>query len=348
MTNVKKHLFGTFQGQDVEVFTLANHNGMSIEIMTYGATITSIKVPSKSGRVDDVVCGFDHFSDYFGDEYKANSPYFGCTVGRYAARVKEGIFKLDTHDVIVAKNDGANHLHGGVTGFDKRLWQAGVVSVDGVSGVKMSLFSADGDQGYPGDLEASVTFLLTHDNKLRINYDATASQTTPLSLTNHSYFNLSGFKHDIKDHKVEIAASRFLVPDETNVPIGDIAEVDEWTDFRGLKSLRPAFDQLENGFEHFYLFDDSSHQLKTVATVSEPDSGRTMSVKTTEPGMLFYTGFYTSDRLQRSVDVKFGQFRGLCFETSKYPNGPNIPGAPRSVLAVGDNYSETTEFQFNW
>ena len=348
MTNVNKHVFGAFQGQDVEVFTLVNDNGMSVEIMTYGATITSIKVPSKAGAVDDVVCGFDDFSDYFSDEYKANSPYFGCTVGRYAARVKDGVFKLDTGKFTVAQNDGSNHLHGGIVGFDKRLWQAEVVSVDGASGVTMSLFSADGDEGYPGDLQVSVTFVLTHDNKLRITYDAKTTETTPLSLTNHSYFNLSGFKHDIKDHKVEISASRFLLPDDTNVPVGDIADVDEWTDFRGLKSLRPAFDGLKNGFEHFYLFDDASHQLKTVATVSEPESGRTMTVKTTEPGMLFYTGFYTSDRLQRNDNVKFGQFRGLCFETSKYPNGPNIEGAPRSVLAAGDNYSETTEYQFNW
>ena len=228
------------------------------------------------------------------------------------------------------------------------MWNATTYETDAGVGIRLSLTSPDGDEGYPGNLEVEVDYCLTHDNALLINYKGKSDQDTPLSLTNHSYFNLTGFKSDIKDHELKLAASEFLLPDDTNVPVGHVASVGSITDFTAQRSLRSAFNDLENGFEHYYVFDDQSHTLREVACVYEPTSGRKMVVKTTEPGTLFYTGFYTSDALKRSENVRFGQFRALCLETSKYPNGPNISGSPRSVTAAGETYRETTEFQFSW
>ncbi len=348
MSTISVDSFGEYQGQTVDQYMLTNTAGICLKVMTYGATITSLSVPSSTGQVDDIVCGFDTLAEYFGDEYKANSPYFGCAVGRYAARVKDGKFTVSGEDYSVATNDGPNHLHGGVVGFDKQVWTAKEITVENGVGVRFSLLSKDGDEGYPGNLTVTIDYILTDDNALKINYIANTTKDTPLSLTNHSYFNLSGFATDVLDHKVQLASGQYLKPDHTNVPVGEVVAVDEATDFREIKSVRQSFDTLENGFEHFYVFDDTSALLKDVAIIKEPTTGRQLKVKSTEPGTLFYTGFYTSDALQRNEEVKFGQFRGICLETSKFPNGPNIEGSPRSVLIAGDTYNETTEYHFSW
>lgn len=341
--------FGQFDGRDIDLFTLENPGGVTVKITNYGATVTSIEMPDRDGNRANVVCGFDTLDGYFGDAYRGNSPYFGCTVGRYAARIKDGKFTVGGREHQVATNDGPNHLHGGIVGFDKRVWDAECTEDgDGVA-LKLGLVSPDGEEGYPGTVKVAVEFRLTPNNELRIRYTAETDSATPLSLTNHTYFNLGGFADKILDQTAQILSDRCLVPDETNVPVGQEAQVaGTAADFTAPKRIGDAFAELPNGFEHYYVFNKPHGSLDRVATFADEKSGRTLEVQTTEPGMLFYTGYYTSDDLGREDGTQFGQFKAFCSETSKYPNGPNIPGAPGSVLEPGGKYDETTVFKFGW
>jgi aldose 1-epimerase len=347
---ITKQPFGEFEGQKVDQFTLENGNGVSVKIMTYGGTVTSIVTPDKNGGLADIACGFDTLEGYFADEYQANSPYFGCLVGRYAARIKDGKFTVDGEEHQVATNDGPNHLHGGVQGFDKRVWNVdGTDEADDSVALKLSLDSEDGQESFPGNLKVVVTYRLTADNELQINYVANTDKATPVSLTNHTYFNLNGFQDKVLDHVLQLFSDKILVPDETNVPVGNEEPVaGTAADFKQPKRIGDAFDELPMGFEHFYAFDNPGGSLEKIAIVTEPSTGRTLEVHSTEPGTLLYTGRYTSDDLKRESGAQFGQFRGFCIETSKYPNGPNIDGAPRSVLQPGETYDETTVYRFSW
>jgi aldose 1-epimerase len=347
--NVSKTQFGRFEGRDIDLYTLKNDNGVTVKITNYGGIVTSLVVPYKNGDRNDIVCGFDTLEGYFSDVYKGNSPYFGCVVGRYAARIKGGRFTVDDKAYQVATNDGPNHLHGGIVGFDKKVWDAESFEETGACGVRLSLTSPDGDEGYPGTINVTVEYRLTQVNELRIHYQAEADKATPLSLTNHTYFNLNGFSDKILDHTAQILGDRCLVSDETNVPIGDEQPVAGTAgDFTTSKRIGDAFEELPNGFEHYYVFTKPLGSLEKVAVFSEGSSGRTLEVETTEPGMLFYTGYYTSDDLEREDGTQFGQFKAFCCEASKYPNGPNIAGAPGSVLEPGKKYDETTVFRFSW
>ncbi|TWU59223.1 Aldose 1-epimerase precursor [Rubripirellula tenax] len=347
---ISKAAFGEIQGQAVDLFTLENDNGVTVKITTYGGTVTSIVTPDKDGKLSDIVCGFDTLDGYFADEYKTNSPYFGCLVGRYAARIKDGKFVVDGNEHQVATNDGPNHLHGGVIGFDKRIWDvAGTAENDDSISLTLSLDSADGDESFPGNLKVVVEYRLTNDNEIRINYQAETDKATPVSLTNHTYFNLNGFKDKVLDHVLQLKSDRVLVPDETNVPVGDEENVvGTAADFNQPKRIGDAFDELPLGFEHFYAFNKPAGELDKVAEVTEPTTGRKLEVLSTEPGTLLYTGRYTSDNLKRESGDQFGQFRAFCIETSKYPNGPNIDGAPKCVLNPGEKYNETTIYKLSW
>lgn len=348
--NITKAPFGDHQGTPVELYTLENDNGITVKITTYGGTVTSLVVPDQNGDRGDIACGFDTLEGYFSDEYKANSPYFGCLVGRYAARIKDGKFTVDGQEHQVATNDGPNHLHGGMVGFDKVVWTADDARTEDKAAVLvLSRTSPDGEESFPGNLEVTVEYRLTNENELRILYSATTDKATPVSLTNHTYFNLNSFQDKVLDHQLQLSSDRYLVPDETNVPVGEEAKVAGTVcDFNKAKRIGDAFEELPMGFEHFYAFDNPDGELQKVAEVTEPTSGRKLEVLTTEPGTLFYTGRYTSDELQRESGDQFGQFRGFCIETSKYPNGPNIEGAPRSVLQPGETYQETTVYKLSW
>lgn len=343
--------FGSVEGQPVELYTLTNAAGMVVKITNYGGTVTSIVVPDKNGSPADIVCGFDTLEGYFSEDYRANSPYFGCLVGRYAGRIKDGRFKVPGGDRVysIATNDGPNHIHGGIKGFDKQVWDAVAGEIDGDPVLTLKLDSPDGQEGYPGNLAVTVQYRLTVANELRINYRAITDQPTPLALTNHTYFNLNGFSDKVLDHEVTLASDRFLEPDETNVPVGPETAVEGTAaDFRQGRRLGDSFDELPMGFEHFYVYASSSGEPALVATVSEPTSARKLEVLTTEPGGLFYTGRYTSDALKREDGTQFGQFRAFCVETAKFPNGPNIDGAPRSFLSPENEYNETTVYRLSW
>ena len=339
--------FGEYQGEPINQYMLTNDQNMVVKIINYGATITSISVPDSSGKSVELACGFDTLESYFSEAYRQNAPYFGCTVGRYASRIKDGQFKIDGKKYSLAINDNSNHLHGGIVGLDKQVWSAETVEQEDAVGVKMSLTSPDGDEGYPGQVDVTVTFLLNNKNQLSIRYFAETNQTTPLSLTNHTYFNLSGFQDTIENHRATIYSEAYLAPDETNVPVGEVAAVERTpADLRSGKILKEAFQELETGFEHYYQFENTG-ALQKVAEFAEPASGSTLEVATNEPGMLFYTGYFTSDHLQRENGNQYGRYLGFCCETSRYPNGPNLEDSPGSLTSPGKPYRSETIFTIN-
>ena len=348
MSNTKIFIqpFGKYNNQKVEQYILQNKSGLLVKLINYGATITAIQIPDANGRLKNIACGFDTLEGYFSNAYQNNAPYFGCTVGRYASRIKDGKFSLEGVDYTLAVNNGSNHLHGGLKGFDKKVWEAKVVDLNGEPAVQMHLQSPHMEEGYPGNVSVKVWFSLSEENEINIQYEATTDKATPLSLTNHTYFNLSGFRQTIAQHRVQIAAEKILVPDETNVPVGKIASVNNTSaDLQNGRLLGDCFNEMETGFEHFYLFDKPIGNLTKVAEFQDTESGLTLEISTTEPGVLFYTGYFTSPELKRENGEQYGRYRGFCFETSRYPNGPNLPNSPDSITHPGEIYKSQTLFK---
>lgn len=340
--------FGEHKGKQVQLYTLENDNGINVKISNYGATITSIVVPQKAGKPQEIVCGFDTFENYFSDVYKANAPYFGGTVGRYCSQIKDSKFNLNGQEYQLAKIVGENNLHGGKEGFDKKIWKVNPVSAN-ESKIEMALRSNSMEEGFPGNVDVTVTFTLTNDNELRIEYHATTDADTPFTMTNHTYFNLSGFAENVENHMVKIKADKKQVWDNTGAATGDTISVDgKADDLRDEKVIGEVHQAMGDGFEHYYLFEDKGFELGKVAKISEPQSGRSLEISTTEPGMLFYTGKYTSDELKRESGLQYGKYLGFCCETHRYANGPNIPDSPKSILKKGEAYNSTTIFKFKW
>lgn len=342
-TTVSK--FGELNDDVIKEYILKNANGIEVKIINYGATITSLKVPNSKGDIENIACGFDTLEGYFGDEYKANAPYFGGTIGRYCSQIKDSKFTLNGKEFNLAKNCGENNLHGGAVGFDKRIWDAEVIQ----NGVKMSLLSKDLEEGFPGDVEVSVTFTLTDANELKIDYAGTPNQDTPLSMTNHTYFNLNAFSSTVEGFTAKVNTNKRHEMDDTGAATGVIADVSgQVDDLRDGKIIGDVHAAMGDGFEHFYLFDNPDFELQEVAQISSEESGRSLTVSSTEPCMLLYTGKYTSDALQRENGEQYGKFRGFCCETHRYQNGPNIEGSPKSITKAGEEFKSTTIFTFGW
>lgn len=340
--------FGELEGNEVHLYTLQNDNGMVVKISNYGATITSIVVPQKNEKSSEVVCGFNTFDGYFSEAYQANAPYFGGTVGRYCSQIKDSKFTLNGQDYQLAKIVGENNLHGGKVGFDKKIWKVKPIKVN-ISKIEMELRSNSMEEGFPGNVNVAVTFTLSNDNELRIDYHAITDADTPFSMTNHTYFNLSGFAEKIEGHTVQIHSDKKQVWDNTGAATGEnISVTTAVDDLRNGKVIGDVHQAMGDGFEHFYLFEEKGFELYKVAEIYEPKSGRTLEILTTEPGMLFYTGKYTSDDLKRESGQQYGKYRGFCCETHRYPNGPNIPDSPKSILKKGETYDSTTIFKFKW
>jgi len=340
--------FGKLEGNEVQLYSLENDNGMVVKISNYGATITSILVPNKNGEVSEIVCGFDNFESYFDPEYQANAPYFGGTVGRYCSQIKDAKFTLNGQEYKLAKIVGENNLHGGQVGFDKKIWN--VTPIDSSnSQVEMTLRSEHLEEGFPGNVDISVKFNLTNANEVRIDYNATSDADTPFTMTNHTYFNLSGFAENVEGHTVQIHSNKKQVWDETGAATGkNVSVVGAVDDLGDGKIIGEVHQAMGDGFEHFYLFEEKGFELGKVAKIHEQKSGRSLEISTTEPGMLFYTGKYTSDELKRESGQQYGKYRGFCCETHRYANGPNIPDSPKSILKKGEKYESTTIFKFGW
>lgn len=347
---IQKTYFGEHQESKIDLFALENDNGVIVKIMNYGATITSITVPDKTGSErTELVCGFENLDAYFSKEYINNSPYFGCTVGRYCSQIKDAKFSLDGSEYQLATNCGDNNLHGGNIGFDKKVWQAKPIKTGDAVGVEMTVESPDMEEGFPGNVVATVTFQLTNKNEITISYKATTDKVTPLSLTNHTYFNLSGFEKDITKHKVSVLTGKRLEADETGAATGIVLNLDNAVDdLRGGKIVADVHKAMGTGFEHFYTFEHAKFELQKVAEIVEPKSGRKLEVETTEPCMLFYTGMYTSDELKRETGDQFGKFRGFCFETHRYQNGPNIQDSPKTFTKPDEVFESQTIFRLTF
>jgi aldose 1-epimerase len=344
---IQKEHFGEYEGREIRLFTLENDQGMRVKIMNYGATVTSIQIPAGDGGHSDIVCGFDTFDGYFSEAYKKNAPYFGCIVGRTASVIKNAKFSIGGKEYRLTPNMSPHQLHGGAVGFDKRVWSAEIFENDHGVGVTMSLHSPHMEEGYPGNLDVSVRFLLTNENALQLDYEAETDRLTPVSMTNHTYFNLTGFEENLENHLATVLAGSYLAPDdEGGITDGGLAGVEgSPEDLRTGKSFSDIFRELEFGFEHYFVFDKPAGEVAKVAEFEHPASGRKLEVITSEPGMLFYTGRYTSDDLKRENGDRYGQFRAFCCETHRYQNGVNIEGSPGTFTGPGETYRQTTIFR---
>lgn len=339
--------FGKIAGKTVELFTLKNSKGMEAAITNYGGIVVSLKTPDKAGKMADIVLGFDSL-----EGYTKEHPYFGAIIGRYGNRIAKGRFRLNGVEYKLATNNGPNALHGGLKGFDKVVWD--VVAADERS-VELRYVSKDGEEGYPGTLTATVKYTLTDANELRIDYTATTDKDTVVNLTNHSYFNLAGEgQGDILGHLVEIHADRFTPVDAGLIPTGELKPVAGTPfDFRQPHAIGERIqakdEQIERGkgYDHNFVLNGEMGRLRPAARVVEPKSGRVMEVLTTEPGIQFYTGNF----LDGSVKGKGGkayQFRyGFCLETQHFPDSPNQPTFPTTVLKPGETYKSTTVYKFS-
>ncbi len=340
--------FGTLpDGQAVEAFTLTNANGMEVRAITYGGIITSLKVPDKAGRLGDVVLGYDSLQGYLD-----KSPFFGCIVGRYGNRIGRGRFTIDGTTYELPRNNGENHLHGGPQGLDKKNWKAEPFERADAVGVVFTHTSPDGEMGYPGTLAVKVTYTLTADNTLRFDYEATTDKATHLNLTQHTYFNLAG-GGDVLAHEVEAKADRFTPVDAGLIPTGELAPVEGTPfDFRTATSIGARIDadhpQLKagGGYDHNLVFARSGSEMAEVVTVYEPTTGRTMRMATTQPGVQFYTGNFLDGTITGKGGTVYGKRSGFCLETQHFPDSPNKPQFPSTLLKPGETYRQSTAYTF--
>jgi aldose 1-epimerase len=342
--------FGTLpDGQAVEAFTLTNANGMEVKAITYGGIITSLQVPDKSGQLGDVVLGYETLQGYLD-----KSPFFGTIVGRYGNRIGKGRFTLDGKTYTLPINNGENHLHGGPQGFDKKVWKAEPFERADAVGVVFTHTSPDGDMGYPGTLQAKVTYTLTNDNALRFDYEATTDKATPLNLTQHTYFNLAGAGNgDILGHELEMQADRYTPVDKGLIPTGEVATVDGTPfDFRKATAIGARINAdhaqiaLGGGYDHNMVFARSGTGLERVVRVYEPTTGRTLEMATTQPATQFYTGNFLDGTITGKGGKVYGKRSGFCLETQHFPDSPNKPAFPSSILKPGETYSQSTTFTF--
>ena len=346
---VDRSSFGkTKDGVAIDLYTLTNSQGMIAKVMTYGALLTELHVPDRTGTFADVVLGFKSL-----DRYEGNHPYFGATVGRVGNRIAKGKFKLNGQEYTLATNNGPNHLHGGVKGFDKRVWRSQIVpATDGVS-VKFTYVSADMEEGYPGELTATVTYTLTNRNELRLDYTATTDKPTIVNLTNHSYFNLAGEgQGDILGHELMLMADRYTPVDDTLIPTGEIASVRGTVmDFTRFTPIGSRIKQVPGsepvGYDHNYVLNQGGGVLALSATVREPGSGRVMDVLTTEPGVQFYTGNFLDGSITGKAGVAYKRNFGFCLETQHFPDSINHPNFPPVVLQADRTYKSTTVYRFS-
>ena len=337
--SIEKDWFGTMKdGSNVERFTLKNSHGMTVQIITYGATISSIQVPDCDGTFDDVVLGFDDLAGY---QSEAN-PYFGACCGRYANRIAKGKFKLDGKDYSLAVNNGPNALHGGRIGFDKKNWTPTLLD----DAVEMRLQSPDGEEGYPGTFDVCVRYRLTDKNELEIDYQATTDKKTILNLTNHSYFNLAG-KGTVLDHQIQLNASQYAVVDDDSIPTGELRNVKGTEmDFLSPCFIGENIDQTGYGYDHNYCIDTyNGIDPVLAARVEEPTSGRTLECWTTEPGVQFYTANYVENIAGKNGQI-YNRQEGFCLETQHYPDSPNQPSFPSVVLEPNQTYHQKTSYVF--
>jgi len=351
---MEKRSFGsTLDGRPVDLYVLANKAGFEAVITNYGGTLVSLKAPDRNGKIADVILGYDTVAGY-----ENGKSYFGGTIGRYANRMAHAKFTLNGLAYVLAKNDGENHLHGGLIGFNKRIWNARDVSSEQGQSLELTYLSKDGEEGYPGDLSVKVVFTVLADrNALKIEYSATTDRDTVVNLTNHAYFNLAGQGNgDILGHQLILKATKFTPVDTTLIPTGEMADVHS-TPFDFLKSvaigarIEQNNEQLKfgKGYDHNWILDrtTSSDSLADAAQAYEPQSGRMLTISTTEPGIQFYSGNFLDGTIQGKGGKVYQHRSAFCLETQHFPDSPNHPNFPSTILKTGQNYRSTTIYQFS-
>jgi aldose 1-epimerase len=342
----------TADGRAVEEYTLTNANGIEVRIITYGGIVTSVRVPDRAGQLRNINLGFDNLADY-----ETRNPYFGCIAGRHANRIAKARFTLDGKEYTLAANHGPNSLHGGNAGFDKRVWRAESVQGSGESSVSLHYLSPDGEEGYPGSLDATVVYTLTDNNELRIDYTATTDAPTVVNLTNHNYWNLAGEgSSPIYDHILWINADRYTPVDETLIPTGELAPVEGTPfDFRLPKAIGPGQRSSHQqiiycqGYDHNFVLnrqDSPDNTMMLAARMYDPGSGRILEVWTKEPGLQFYAGNFLDGTLVGSGGHLYRQSDAFALETQHFPDSPNQPHFPSTVLRPGETYNTTTIYRF--
>lgn len=350
--SIKKRNFGkATYGQEVFIYTLTNSNGMCVEITNFGGIIVSLKVPDSKGNLTDIVLGYDSL-----EAYMKPGPYFGAIVGRYANRIEKGQFELNGKEYKLAVNNGPNHLHGGIAGFDKAVWEPRIIEGEKEC-LELTYLSKDMEEGYPGNLKVKVTYTLSKENELKIDYYAVTDEDTIVNLTNHAYFNLSGHgEGQILNHKVMINADSFTPSDKYSIPTGELREVEGTPmNFKALKrvseDINENYEQLKfgNGYDHNWVINRKDNSLMKAAEVVDENSGRVMEVFTTTPGIQFYTGNFLEDPVvgKGKGGVKYINHSGLCLETQFYPNSINTPQFPSPILRTGEEYKHCTIYKFS-
>jgi aldose 1-epimerase len=353
---VQKLPFGKAGGKDVDLYVLTNASGMTAKIMTYGATVTELDVPDRNGKLGDVVLGFDSLDGYLSKK----DPYFGAVVGRVGNRIAKGRFTLDGKAYQLATNDGPNHLHGGLKGFDKVVWDAKVVRKKFGPSVEFTYLSPDGEEGYPGNCRVAVVYSLGDDNSLRLEYTVTTDKDTPVNVTNHSYFNLGGPENgSILGNEVMLNANRYTPVDSTLIPTGELKLVAGTPmDFRKPTAVGARIKEVGGhpvGYDHNFVINtegavgasNTDQPVRLAARIYEPKSGRIMEVSTTEPGVQFYSGNFLDGSVIGKKGVVYNQYWALVFETQHFPDSVNQPNFPAYVLKAGDTYHSTTFYRFS-
>lgn len=348
MNSVESKPFGqTKDGTPITVYSLINQRGVKARLIDYGATLISLETPDKSGKLANITLGFPNL-----DGYLQRHPYFGSTVGRYGNRIAGGKFKLDGKEYTLATNNGPNHLHGGLKGFDAVVWKAEPIKEPSAVGVKFAYTSQDGEEGYPGNLDVTVTYSLTNNNELRIEYEAKTDKATVVNLTNHAYWNLAGAgSGDILKHELTLAADQYLPIDDTSIPTGKPAEVKGTPfDFTTPHAIGERIGDLKKephktkGYDHCYVLRGQEGKLALAARVKDPASGRIMEIFTTEPGIQLYCGNFLGGG---AGEGGYKQHDAFCLETQHYPDSPNQPQFPSTTLRPGETYKSTTVHKFS-
>lgn len=348
---ISKEPFGTTKDSiPVDKYILKNDKGMEISIITYGGIITSWTAPDKNGDYKDIVLGFNNVQGY-----ENGSPYFGALIGRYGNRIANAKFSLDGTEYKLAANDGQNHLHGGVKGFDKVVWKAAEETTDSTASIVLTYLSKDMEEGYPGNLETKVTYTLDNNDELHVLYEATTDKKTVVNLTQHTYFNLSGdFSKSILDTEVSLNADAYLPVDATLIPTGELRPVEGTPfDFRQpkpiAKDIEVENEQLKRGggYDHCWVLNNQNEGVRLAATAHDPQTGRLLEVYSDEPGIQLYTGNFLDGTLPSKQGGTYGHRTGFCLETQHYPDSPNQEAFPSVVLNPGDNYVSKTSFKFS-
>lgn len=350
MSITRRVIGRTEDGNEVYMFTLKNSRGVTAEITNYGGIVVSLNVPDREGKFDDIILGHNTF-----EGFQKQGNYFGALIGRHANRIEDAVFELNGIEYHLAKNDGANHLHGGLKGFDKVIWSAEIVKRDSEDCLQLAYHSPDGEENYPGNLDVKVIYALTEDNSLEIDYRAVSDRDTVVNLTNHAYFNLSGHAAgDILKHELMICADKFTVIDDEGIPTGEIRDVKGTPmDFTVLTPIGPGLesgdDQIRcgKGYDHNWVLNVSGNKPEKAAELYDPASGRLMEVFTTKPGIQFYSGNFLNGSEICKDGAVYGKRSGLCLETQYFPNGLKHKHFPSPILKAGREYHHTTIYKFS-